>query len=581
MKIFSLLFALLLFASSLTFSQDNKARRITSAYDDGSSYALNRMTPAVPFVTHSINPVGTVTNLITFADYVTNGNNLRKVAVFGDTVVVTADYLDSAAALTTRTIRYNVSYNGGNTWGTDVLIVSTIDKMAYGDLSPVILSTGRSVAISGRQYAPGSRAFAGADLVIGTGVFTTTLNTNLGQDYFSQRLNANELGGMYRSADSLFFVKYNYVNNSYGTRSLVATTPDADASSRWSSTTSSDGQGIFGMWYLSVAPEEYKGRESTNGGTSFGSVFTILPTGMLDGDSVTPWLNLDPIYKPGTMTKCAAVQTVPTGTNRRGYKIVFWSPATNSGNPVVVADYRSSTIPILYDSLTFQNDTGTNQVNMSAVSNPSIAFTDNGSRLICVFEVTQPELSSYAFNYHDIYSSYSDNNGATWSTPINLTNTSALDEIFVTIAKTGNSANNVGMVFQVSECPGSSSFNQTSTPQCPVYWVYRRYDPVTGNLIGVKSVSGEIPNSFSLQQNYPNPFNPSTNIRFDMPKNDYVTLKVYDIIGREIRTLLKNEYVSAGVKEVVFDGSDVASGVYFYRIEAGDFKATKKMMLVK
>jgi hypothetical protein len=281
------------------------------------------------------------------------------------------------------------------------------------------------------------------------------------------------------------------------------------------------------------------------------------------------------------MTKCAAMQTVPTGTNRRGYKIVFWSPATNSGNPVVVADYRSSTIPILYDSLTFQNDTGTNQVNMSAVSNPSIAFTDNGSRLICVFEVTQPELSSYAFNYHDIYSSYSDNNGATWSTPINLTNTSALDEIFVTIAKTGNSANNVGMVFQVSECPGSSSFNQTSTPQCPVYWVYRRYDPVTGNLIGVKSVSGEIPNSFSLQQNYPNPFNPSTNIRFDMPKNDYVTLKVYDIIGREIRTLLKNEYVSAGVKEVVFDGSDVASGVYFYRIEAGDFKATKKMMLVK
>jgi len=575
-------FLILFFLVSLSaYSQDNKAKRISSAYEDGSSYVQNTMTPSVPFVTNVINPVGTVPNLVTFADYVTNGNNLRKVAVFGDTVVVSADYLDSAAALNTRTIRYNVSYDGGLTWGTDVLIVSTTDKMAYGDMSPVLLSIGRSVAISGRQYAPGSRAFASVDLSIGLGVITYTLNPNAGQDYFSQNLNANELGGMCRSNDSLYFIKYNYVSTSYSTKSLVAATPDADASSRWSSTMSSNGQGVFGMWYLSVAPEEYKGRESTDGGATFGSIFTILPTGMLDGDSVTPWLNLDPIYKPGTLTKCAAMQTVPTGTNRRGYKIAFWSPATNGGTPVVVADYRSSTIPILYDSLTFQNDTGTNQVNMSAVSNPSIAFTDNGSRLICVFEVTQPELSSYAYNYHDIYSSYSDDNGATWSTPVNLTNTSSLDEIFVTIAKTGNSANNVGMVFQVSECPGSSSFNQTSTPQCPVYWVYRRYDPVTGNLIGVKTISSEIPNSYTLHQNFPNPFNPSTKIRFELPKNDFVTLKVYDIIGREVRTLVNNEFIAAGVKEVAFDASNLSSGVYFYSIEAGDFRATKKMMLIK
>ena len=95
MKIITLFLALIVLASSITFSQDNKAIRHTSAYDDGSTYVLNSMTPSIPFVAHSINPVGTVTNLITFADYVTNGNNLRKVAVLGDTVVVTADYLDS------------------------------------------------------------------------------------------------------------------------------------------------------------------------------------------------------------------------------------------------------------------------------------------------------------------------------------------------------------------------------------------------------------------------------------------------------------------------------------------------------
>ncbi len=90
----------------------------------------------------------------------------------------------------------------------------------------------------------------------------------------------------------------------------------------------------------------------------------------------------------------------------------------------------------------------------------------------------------------------------------------------------------------------------------------------------------EIPNYYSLSQNYPNPFNPSTSIKFTMPKGDNVKLVVFDILGREVKTLV-NEFRNSGVYEVNFDASVLSSGVYFYRLEAGDFSATKKMLLVK
>jgi hypothetical protein len=90
----------------------------------------------------------------------------------------------------------------------------------------------------------------------------------------------------------------------------------------------------------------------------------------------------------------------------------------------------------------------------------------------------------------------------------------------------------------------------------------------------------EIPNYYSLAQNYPNPFNPSTTIKFSVPKTTSVSLKVYDVLGREVAVLV-NEVKQAGFHTVDFNASNLASGIYFYKIEAGDFNAVKKMMLVK
>lgn len=90
-----------------------------------------------------------------------------------------------------------------------------------------------------------------------------------------------------------------------------------------------------------------------------------------------------------------------------------------------------------------------------------------------------------------------------------------------------------------------------------------------------------IPTKYGLEQNYPNPFNPSTSISFSLPENAKVTLAVYDLLGRKVATLLDNKDLNAAVHSVQFDASSLASGMYFYRIEAGTFTSIKRMMLIK
>ncbi len=112
-------------------------------------------------------------------------------------------------------------------------------------------------------------------------------------------------------------------------------------------------------------------------------------------------------------------------------------------------------------------------------------------------------------------------------------------------------------------------------------------------VIGIQNISGEVPERFSLGQNYPNPFNPKTNIKLQLPKSGFVKLAVFDITGKEIAVLV-NEELKAGTYNVDFDGSNLASGTYFYRLVVGElrnksgntnngavFTDVKKMILVK
>jgi hypothetical protein len=100
---------------------------------------------------------------------------------------------------------------------------------------------------------------------------------------------------------------------------------------------------------------------------------------------------------------------------------------------------------------------------------------------------------------------------------------------------------------------------------------------VTG---GIEEETSTVPTEFALYQNYPNPFNPSTVIKYEVPENSFVTLKIFDLLGKELVTLV-NEEKSAGSYDVKFNASQFASGFYIYTINAGDFTSTKKLLLMK
>jgi len=127
-----------------------------------------------------------------------------------------------------------------------------------------------------------------------------------------------------------------------------------------------------------------------------------------------------------------------------------------------------------------------------------------------------------------------------------------------------------------------STLNQDNSYSDVWRWTYTWI----GNKMSPNAVNNAkvVPNVYALMQNYPNPFNPSTQIHYSLAKDGYTTLKVYDILGREVATLV-NAQEKAGEHTVPFNSASIrsglASGVYFYRIESGSFVSTKKMMLLK
>jgi len=100
------------------------------------------------------------------------------------------------------------------------------------------------------------------------------------------------------------------------------------------------------------------------------------------------------------------------------------------------------------------------------------------------------------------------------------------------------------------------------------------------DLVSINPQTSEIPDKFSLNQNYPNPFNPSTKISFDLPKSEFVSLKIFDVSGKEVADLV-NEKLSAGKYEFQFNAVSLASGVYFYKLNSVSFTSTMKMVLLK
>jgi len=147
--------------------------------------------------------------------------------------------------------------------------------------------------------------------------------------------------------------------------------------------------------------------------------------------------------------------------------------------------------------------------------------------------------------------SYSSNNGAAWTTQY-------------TVA-------------------AGSFYHMTKSRSGATIWAVRSNGGISrygAPIIGVNPISTETPSSYSVSQNYPNPFNPTTKINFALPKSGLVSLKVYDITGKEVATLL-NEVKNVGTYSVDFNAANLSSGIYFYKMSVNGYSEVKKMSLIK
>lgn len=148
------------------------------------------------------------------------------------------------------------------------------------------------------------------------------------------------------------------------------------------------------------------------------------------------------------------------------------------------------------------------------------------------------------------------------------------------IGKTTNGGSNWYYQISGSNWPVTDIFFSDTQTGLAIAFDVISYTNNGGGSIGITHISSNVPGSFTLSQNYPNPFNPVTNIEFSVPKSAFVKLMVFDATGREIETLVSLD-LNAGTYKADWNASRYASGVYFYSIEAGEYRAVRKMMLVK
>ncbi len=196
----------------------------------------------------------------------------------------------------------------------------------------------------------------------------------------------------------------------------------------------------------------------------------------------------------------------------------------------------------------------------------------------------------------------------TWVGDLNITLRAPNGQTRSVVANNGGSADNILSFFndEFTYLPNNSlylppwgkerpmtAFNQFGGSSMEGAWLLKCVDNAGGdagvllgwgirfnNLVSVGREPGVVPVKFSLYQNYPNPFNPVTHIKFDLPKDEFVKITLYDMLGREVQ-VITNEFRKAGSYELRFDAENLSSATYFYRIEAGNFTDTKKMILVK
>lgn len=316
---------------------------------------------------------------------------------------------------------------------------------------------------------------------------------------------------------------------------------------------------------------------STDDGNTWASPITIWnPTPYLDG--VFGCLRGVTLTYQGTTPKVAfeLMGLTATGYYPSGRAAIgFWAPDVNGSIAYVTP----------FDSAWSNNGNGGATDVMTSICRPSISRSSDGQLLIMAFAVSRADTDAIGSHFYDVYISTSSNSGSNWHfPPTKVTNTSGplRDNRFASLSPSNDitaGSYYANLIYQSDSIPGSV----TQTPPAAESLAKQRFSRIKfhPSVIGINTISTEVPKGYSLNQNYPNPFNPVTKIRFALPQSGNVTLKVFNAVGQVVAVLANNVFTNAGVKEIDFNGNGFASGIYFYSISVGDFTQTKKMVLVK
>ena len=449
--------------------------------------------------------------------------NNQCIASNGNNLIVV--WSDGRLAHPYYNIYYKLSADGGDTWGPDVLL-----SYSFTSEAPVVGVSGSFIHIVWND----SRDSSNDEIYYKR---STDGGASWGED---TRLTFNSSNSLRPSisvnGSNIHIAWYDsrtqyydiYYKNS--TNDGISWGPDVRISNGNNDNRypiiSATGSNIHVVWQdAHVGNEEIYYKHSTNNGSNWSSVARL---------TIDSAISEDPfIFASGSNVHIA------------------WADKRDGGNTEIY--YKRST------------DGGTSwSSDVRLTNSPSTsdypAIVVSGSKVHLVWH-------DYRDGNMEIYYKLSTDGGSSWGTDVRLTNSPDYS-LIPSIAINASTVN--VMWHDRRDGPYSSE-------------IYYKKNP-TGNVTGINYSNLEIPENFTLLQNYPNPFNPTTVIRYSIPEGTgrdlSVQLKVYDLNGKEVASLV-NDKQSAGSYSVEFDGSKFASGVYFYTLSVGEFKETRKMLLVK
>ncbi len=252
--------------------------------------------------------------------------------------------------------------------------------------------------------------------------------------------------------------------------------------------------------------------------------------------------------------------------------VYFWSPDVNGGDAFIIAD--STNVP-------YYPNQGIVPV-FQAINRPVIGKAQDDRALFVAFYATDQDIATTAdtTRFMSGYFMMSEDSGKTWTAPEMFTpmnTTPRLDWRWVSIAPVNPVNGDIATVHLVISGDPTAGSQVNGAPA----GVTAKFYHFTANIPLISSVEDQLNlTTFELSQNYPNPFNPSTKISYTLGERSNVTLKVFDVLGREVASLV-NTTQEAGKHEVNFDAQNLSSGLYIYTLSAGSFKQSKKMMLLK